>query len=84
MELVTISLVKLVLEFHPVKTQSMQEGTESFHHQQHTNSGANEDDDANSKDNHVVVPVQHKMILNKYPSGEEKVDMSLQTDCTLQ
>lgn len=31
LELVSIPLIKLVLEFHPMKTQSMQKGTESLH-----------------------------------------------------
>lgn len=34
----------------------MEKCTECFHHQQHTNGGKNENDEANDKDNNIVVP----------------------------
>lgn len=60
-ELVTITLIKLVLELHPMEPQGVKECTQGFHNKQHTNSGADEDDNTNSKDKNVVVPTKmHK------------------------
>ena len=42
-----------------MQTQGMQEGTKSFHHQQHTNGRENKDDGSNNKDKNIVVPVAH-------------------------
>lgn len=55
-ELKTFTLVKLVLELHPVKSQGVQEGTESFHHQQNSNGGADKYNYANYKDDYIVIP----------------------------
>lgn len=58
-ELVAVTLVKLVLELHPVKSQRMQESTESFHHQEYANSGTYKDNNANYKDEYIVIPAAH-------------------------
>lgn len=63
MEQVAISFIKLVLELHPVKTQSMEEGTEGFHHEQHPDSCENEDDDTHYKNYHIVVPVTQDRVF---------------------
>lgn len=39
-----------------MKSQCVQECTESFHHQKYSNSGTNKDDNANDKDNYIVIP----------------------------
>lgn len=41
-ECVTVALVELVLELHPMKTQSVQETLHHVHTHQHTESGSSE------------------------------------------
>lgn len=60
-ELVPITLVELVLELHPMEPQGVKECAKGLHNKQHTDSGEDEDDDANNEDENVVVPTRmHK------------------------
>lgn len=59
-KLVTVTFVKLVLEFHPVKPQCMKECTQSLHDKQDTNRGTYEDNDTNNKDDRIVKPTRTK------------------------
>ena len=44
-ELVSLSIIELVLELHPVQTQSMQIALQSVHHQQHAECDEREEDE---------------------------------------
>lgn len=58
-ELVTITIIELGLELHPVKPESVQEGTQSFHQQQDGYSQVGPDEEYDEEANATCIFPKH-------------------------
>lgn len=54
-KIVPTTLIKLTLELNPVEPQGVQKCTQGLHRKQNTNSGKEEDDYSDDKDDNIVV-----------------------------